>query len=100
MLDSSEGLPLRVFAMASSCVPATDMETSGAKLEAADLEALFDHPRVIGLAEVMNFPGVFLGDEKMHAEMAATRVAGKTIGGHSCNWLKRRIRGLIPGTAG
>ena len=61
MLDSSESLPLRVFAMASSCVPATQMETSGAELAAADLEQLFGHPRVIGLAEVMNFPGVYLG---------------------------------------
>lgn len=71
MLDSSESLPLRVFAMASSCVPATQMETSGAELAAADLEQLFDHPRVIGLAEVMNFPGVYLGVpdvlKKIHA---------------------------------
>ncbi|NIV57737.1 MAG: amidohydrolase family protein, partial [Actinobacteria bacterium] len=42
MLDSAEGLPLHVFVMASSCVPATHMETAGAKLEAADLEVLFE----------------------------------------------------------
>ena len=81
MLNSSEGLPLRVFAMASSCVPATDMETSGAKLEAADLEALFDHPRVIGLAEVMNFPGVFLGIPEV---LAKIEIAGdRPIDGHA-----------------
>ncbi len=81
MLDSSEGLPLRVFAMASSCVPATDMETSGAKLEAADLEALFEHPRVIGLAEVMNFPGVFLGIPEV---LAKIEIAGdRPVDGHA-----------------
>ena len=81
MLDASEGLPLRVFAMASSCVPATDMETSGAKLEAADLKALFDHPRVIGLAEVMNFPGVFLGLPEV---LAKIEIAGdRPIDGHA-----------------
>jgi adenine deaminase len=81
MLDSSEGLPLRVFAMASSCVPATDMETSGAKLEASDLAPLFDHPRVIGLAEVMNFPGVFLGAPEVLAKIEAA--GERPVDGHS-----------------
>lgn len=71
MLESSEALPLRVFVMASSCVPATDMETSGAELTAADLAPLFEHPRVIGLAEVMNFPGVFLGVPEVLAKIDA-----------------------------
>ncbi len=81
MLDSSEGLPLKVFAMASSCVPATHMETSGASLEAADLEPLFDHPRVIGLAEVMNFPGVFLGVPEVLAKIEAA--GDRPVDGHS-----------------
>ena len=81
MLDASEGLPLRVFVMASSCVPATDMETSGAKLGAADLEPLFDHPRVIGLAEVMNFPGVFLGVPEVLAKIEAA--GDRPIDGHA-----------------
>jgi adenine deaminase len=80
MLDSSEGLPLRVFAMASSCVPATDMETSGAQLDASDLEGLFRHPRVIGLAEVMNFPGVFLGVPDVLAKIAAA--GDRPVDGH------------------
>jgi adenine deaminase len=81
MLDCSEGLPLHVFAMLSSCVPATDMETSGAQLEAADLEPLFHHPRVIGLAEVMNFPGVFLG---VPAVLAKIEAAGeRPVDGHA-----------------
>jgi len=58
MLDASEGLPLSVFVMASSCVPATHMETSGAELTAADIKELWKYKRVIGLAEMMNYPGV------------------------------------------
>ena len=63
MLELAKGLPLSIFVMASSCVPATEMETSGARLEAADLASLRDHPWVLGLAELMNYPGVALGDE-------------------------------------
>ncbi len=81
MLDSSEGLPLQVYVMASSCVPATDMETSGARLEAADLEPLYDHPRVIGLAEVMNFPGVFLGVPEVLAKIEAA--GDRPVDGHA-----------------
>jgi len=61
MLADSDGLPLTVFVMASSCVPPTHMSTSGATLDRADLVALGAHPRVLGLAEVMNFPGVIGG---------------------------------------
>lgn len=62
MLQASEGLPLSVFVMASSCVPATPMGTAGASLDAAALGDLLHHPRVLGLAEVMNYPGVILED--------------------------------------
>ena len=81
MLDSSEGLPLRVFVMASSCVPATHMETSGASLDAGDLQPLFEHRRVIGLAEVMNFPGVFLGAPEVLAKIDAA--GGRPVDGHA-----------------
>lgn len=81
MLDSSEGLPLAVFVMASSCVPATDMETSGAELDAEDLRPLFEHPRVIGLAEVMNFPGAYQGDPGVLAKIEAA--GDRPIDGHA-----------------
>ena len=58
VLEASEGLPLTIYVMLPSCVPATQMETAGAELSAADLATLLDHPRVLGLAEMMNFPGV------------------------------------------
>ncbi len=81
VLDSSEGLPLRVFVMLPSCVPATPFETSGANLSAADLEQLKDHPRVLGLAEVMNFPGVLFRDPDVLAKLAAFK--GRVIDGHA-----------------
>lgn len=65
MLERAKHGLLNMFVMASSCVPATDMETSGARLEADDLAQLVDHPWVLGLAELMNYPGVALGDEGM-----------------------------------
>jgi adenine deaminase len=61
MLDISEELDLSVFMMAPSCVPTSSIETSGAELGVEDIVALTEHPRVLGLAEVMNFPGVLAG---------------------------------------
>jgi adenine deaminase len=81
MLESSEDLPLTVFVMASSCVPATHMGTAGAELIAGDLETLLDHPRVLGLAEVMNFPGVIFGHEGVHEKIEAFR--GRVVDGHA-----------------
>jgi adenine deaminase len=81
MLDDSEALPLTVFVMASSCVPATHMSTSGASLGRSDLEALARHPRVVGLAEVMNFPGVIAGAEDVLGKIEA--FAGRPIDGHA-----------------
>lgn len=80
MLDDAEGAPLDVLVNASSCVPATDLETSGARLEAGDLASLLGHPRVLGLAEVMNFPGVVGGDPGVLAKLQAFR--GRPIDGH------------------
>lgn len=64
----------------SSCVPSTHMETTGARLEAADLIPLMDHPRVIGLAEFMNYPGVIHRDPGCMAKLDAWR--GRHIDGH------------------
>ncbi|HOT90719.1 MAG TPA: adenine deaminase [Anaerolineae bacterium] len=61
MIEASEGLPLTIFINLPSCVPATSMGTAGATLNAADLLALRNLPRVLGLAEFMNVPGAVLG---------------------------------------
>jgi adenine deaminase len=81
MLEASEGLPLSVFVMASSCVPATHMGTAGASLSAEDLTGLLMHRRVLGLAELMNFPGAILGDPEVLAKVAA--FSGHVIDGHA-----------------
>ena len=80
LLAASEGLPLAVLVMAPSCVPATHLATAGAELDAADLEILAHHPRVVGLAEVMNVPGVVFGDAAVHAKIEA--FAGRPVDGH------------------
>jgi adenine deaminase len=71
ILDSSEDLPLRVFVMFPSCVPATPFETSGAVLTAADMTGFGPHPRILGLAEMMNFPGVVFEDPGVLAKIEA-----------------------------
>ncbi|PTE19371.1 adenine deaminase, partial [Cereibacter changlensis JA139] len=77
----------------SSCVPSTHMETAGARLEAADLAPLMDHPRVIGLAEFMNFPGVLMKDEGCLAKLEAFR--GRHIDGHAPLLRGRDLNGYI-----
>jgi adenine deaminase len=80
MADARAGVPLRIEIMAPSCVPATDMGTAGAVLNAADLAALLASGQVRGLAEVMNFPAVIAGDRAMLAKLAA--FAGHPVDGH------------------
>jgi adenine deaminase len=80
-LDSSLTTAMDLRVQLSSCVPATEFETSGARLEAADLVALRDHPQVIGLAEFMNFPGVLAKDAGALDKLAA--FAGGHIDGHA-----------------
>jgi adenine deaminase len=80
MLDAARNIPLSMFVMASSCVPATHMEHTGAALNAADLQTLLDHPQVLGLAEVMNFPGVIYGDPGVLAKLHAFE--GRVLDGH------------------
>jgi adenine deaminase len=83
MHDEAATLPINVFVQMPSCVPsAPGLETPGASIGPAEVAEAMTWPGIIGLGEMMNFPGVFLGDDKMHAEMAATMKAGKVIGGH------------------
>ncbi len=83
MHDEAVSLPVNIFVQVPSCVPsAPGLETPGATLGPAEVEEAMAWPGIVGLGEMMNFPGVVAGDGKMLAEMAATRAAGKTIGGH------------------
>lgn len=75
MLAETEDMPLDVFFMLPSCVPATDMETGGAVLTAAKLEPLVSHERVLGLGEMMNYPGTICGADAVLDKLALTGCA-------------------------
>jgi len=81
MLEASQRLPLDVYIMLPSCVPSTHMETSGAELTSYDLSLLLGNERVLGLAEMMNFPGVISGDKQVLDKIRIVR--GKRIDGHA-----------------
>jgi adenine deaminase len=81
MAESARGVPLNVFIMLPSCVPATHMETSGANLKATDLNPLLKEPWAIGLAEMMNFPGVIFRNPEVLKKIEMAR--GKRIDGHA-----------------
>ncbi len=83
LLAATEKLPINAYFMLPSCVPATNMENSGANLLAEDLAELMDHPRVLGLGEMMNYPGVLLGDETVLDKIKLAK--GKKIDGHAPN---------------
>jgi len=81
--DEAINLPINVFVQMPSCVPsAPGLENAGAELGIADVQAAMLWPNIIGLGEVMNFPGVADNDSKMTGEISATVAAGKTVGGH------------------
>lgn len=80
MLEQAKYGPISMYVMASSCVPATDMETAGANLEADDIAHLRANPWVLGLAEMMNYPGVVAGDRIVLDKLEA--FDGTRIDGH------------------
>ncbi|WP_424933256.1 adenine deaminase [Amaricoccus macauensis] len=83
MHDEALAQPVNVFVQMPSCCPsAPGLETPGAEISPEDVEKAMAWPNIIGLGEMMNYPGVVAGDEKMLAEIAATQAAGKTVGGH------------------
>lgn len=83
MLDSSEDLPLSVYIMLPSCVPSTPFDETGAVLEAEELHVLYSHPRVLGLGEMMNYPGVLADDTKVMQKISEAQTLGKLVNGHA-----------------
>ena len=83
MLAATEDLPLDVRFMIPSCVPASPLDESGANLDYRDVDSFFDHPRVQGLAEMMNFPGIISGDSATVAKIVASQAHHKKIDGHA-----------------
>jgi adenine deaminase len=83
MHDEAMAQPVNVFVQMPSCAPsAPGLETTGFEISAEDVAEAMGWPNIIGLGEMMNFPGVANGDVQMLAEIAATQRAGKTVGGH------------------
>jgi len=79
--DLARKLPLDMLFMAPSCVPATNLETSGARISSKEVKKILAHPRIIGLGEMMNFPGVVSGDEEVLKKISAAK--GMVIDGHA-----------------
>ncbi|MEM8630679.1 MAG: adenine deaminase [Pseudomonadota bacterium] len=83
MHDEALLQPVNIYTQMPSCAPsAPGLETTGYAITAEDVAEAMGWPGIIGLGEMMNFPGVIAGDPQMLAEMAATQAAGKTVGGH------------------
>jgi adenine deaminase len=83
MVDEAAEQPIHVWVQMPSCVPsAPGFETPGSEITPADVAEAMTWDGIIGLGEVMDFPGVFNASEKMMAEISATRAAGKVVGGH------------------
>ena len=83
MLQATEDLPVDVRFMLPSCVPATPLDESGAILDYRSLDSFYDHPRVQGLAEMMNFVGIIAGDGQPVEKIVAAQAHHKKIDGHA-----------------
>ena len=83
MHEAVKNLPMNVYTMLPSCVPATPFETSGFDLNSYDLSLLIDKPWVLGIAEMMNFPGVLNLDKNVMAKLELAKSRGKRIDGHA-----------------
>ncbi len=83
VLESGRGLPLSAYVLISSCVPASSFESPYRVLIADDLLPLLDEKQVLGLAEMMNMPGILQGDEQLLAKIVATQKHGLVVDGHA-----------------
>jgi adenine deaminase len=83
MLQSADGQPVDCLFALPSCVPATEMETAGARLNADDLAPFMDHPRIVALAEMMNYPGVIFTEPDVMAKLDLARRHHRSRDGHA-----------------
>ncbi len=96
MLRYTEGIPLNIYFMIPSCVPATELSTSGAVVDVMDMIGFIEkHPRVLGLGEVMNFPGVINGDRDLLTKIELIRHKYKKIDGHSPGLMGKALNAYI-----
>jgi len=95
MLQSAEQQPMNIYFTLPSCVPATDMETTGARLTAEDLRPFFNNEKIVALAEMMNFPGVIYRDPEVLAKINIARQQKKPIDGHAPGLKGRELYAYI-----
>ena len=95
MHEAVKDLPMNVYTMLPSCVPATPFETSGFDLNSYDLSLLIDKPWVLGIAEMMNFPGVLNHDKNVMAKLELAKSRGKRIDGHAPDLSGKDLCGYI-----
>ncbi len=93
VLESTRDLPVDFFIMLPSCVPATPLETAGACLTADDIALMIADERIAGVAELMNFPGVYLGAESELAKIKAGK--GKSIDGHAPGLMGKNLNAYV-----
>lgn len=95
ILNSSSELPFNLFVMIPSCVPATNLETSGARIDTKAIKKLLANSRVLGLAEMMNFPGVIGADPSILNNITMTRQNNKIIDGHAPGLTGRALQAYV-----
>ena len=95
LVEAAAGLPFTFGVCASSCVPASPFESPGTELGAPDVRALLEEHGAIGVAEVMNFPGVVAGDPELLARIAAA--GRRRVDGHAPGLAGRSVAGRLPG---
>lgn len=95
LLEESKDLPCAIFAMAPSCVPATHLESSGATLSAKDLEEVLRMPRVIGVAEMMNYPGVIFHDPDVMEKVQLASRLQVPLDGHAPGLSGKELQAYI-----
>jgi adenine deaminase len=95
MLRASEGLPLDIYIALPSCVPSTNLETSGARLGAHQLRGFVGHPRVVGIGEVMDYPGVWSGRRSLLAKTQL--MPGMRVDGHAPGLTGKKLFAYIAG---
>jgi adenine deaminase len=95
LIAASEGLPFDLFFAASSCVPAASWEDAGAVLGAAEVRQLLAHPRVLGLAEMMDVPSILRGDEEALEKVHSALAGGQVVDGHAPGMCGRELMAYI-----
>jgi len=95
ILAASKNLPLDIFLMIPSCVPSTNMETAGGSITSKEIKKYLMEQRILGLAEVMNFPGVIMGIPEVLEKIAITLQANKIIDGHCPRLYGKHLQAYI-----